>query len=272
MRKLFYILTIGLLLGQTSCQKAEYLLFNGVARVQMVEKEEIRADFFYEEPAVLRDTVYLTVQTIGDPVNRTRKIAFEQIPEYDVEYKYDNKGNLVDSVFTKKPNQAIPGVHYVSMDAPEIQSLLVVQPNAVSVEVPVILLRDKSLKKEEYRLCLKLVETSDFLLGEREHITATIVFFDKLSKPGFWNSDVDSYYFGTYSTTKHEFMYNIAKERIDNEWYDRICMDYGELMFFKTKFQTALEEYNNDPDKIAQGLAPLREDPADPASPLILFP
>ena len=255
------------------CQKAEYMLFNDVARVQMDESEEIWTDFFYTDRSIQRDTVHLTVNTSGYPLDKIREIALEQIPEYDVEYKYDNKGNLIDSVVTEKPNKAIPGVHYVSMDDPEMESLLVIQPNAVTAEVPIILLRDTSLRRNEYRLCLKLVATSDFLLGESEHLTSTIVFSDKLSRPSEWDDWISQYQFGEYSTRKHEFMVEVAGGiRIDDDWINSLMSDMSEFTFWRDKFKESLLEYNNDPDNISQGLAPMRENQDDPNSPLIQFP
>ena len=272
MKSILYLPALLFLAGLSSCQEAEYMLFNEAARVQMNESEEIKADFYYMDESIQRDTVYLSIQTIGDPENRPRRVMLQQITEYDIEYQYDNKGNLVDSVVTEKPNKAVPGVHYVPMDDPEMESLLYVQPASVTLEVPVILLRDTSLQREEYRLCLQLVATEDFLLGESEHLSGVIVITDKLSKPSFWNSSVDQYFFGTYSTRKHEFMYEVAGEKINDEWYNRLLQDYAEQTYFRNMFKNALDEYNNDPDNIAQGLAPMREDPNNPNSALIVFP
>ena len=56
----------------TGCQEAEYLLFNDIARVQMDEEDEIRTSFYYTDASINRDTVYLTVNTIGDPEDRVR--------------------------------------------------------------------------------------------------------------------------------------------------------------------------------------------------------
>ena len=256
----------------TGCQEAEYLLFNDIARVQMDEEDEIRTSFYYTDASINRDTVYLTVNTIGDPEDRVRHIAMEQISEYDVEYKYDEKGNLIDSVLTEKPNKAVPGVHYVPMDDPEMLPLLVIQPNAVTAEIPVILLRDTTLQKDEYRLCLRLKVTEDFLLGENTELSGTIIFSDRLSKPGFWNSSVERYYFGTYNTRKHEFMIEVMQTEIDDAWWNRLAADYGELSYTKDKLRDALDAYNSDPGNIAQGLAPMREDPDNPNSALVTFP
>lgn len=272
MKPILYLPALLLLAGFSSCQEAEYMLFNEAARVQMNESEEIKADFYYMDQSILRDTVYLSIHTIGDPENRPRKIMLQQITEYDIEYQYDNKGNLVDSIVTEKNNKAVPGVHYVPMDDPEMENLLYVQPDSVTLEVPVILLRDTSLQREEYRLCLQLVATDDFLLGEHDHLSGVIVMADKLSRPGFWDSRVEQYYFGAYSERKHEFMYEVAGEKIDDEWYARLSQDYAEQTYFTNKFKNALDEYNNDPDNIAQGLAPMREEAGNPDSPLIVFP
>ena len=254
-----------------SCQEAEHLLFNDVARVQMDEDKEVLTSFYYDDALVIRDTVYLTVNTIGEPEDRVRRIELEQITEYDVKYIYDAKGNLTDSVVTEKPNKAVPGVHYVAMDDAEMLSLLVIRPNAVTAEVPVILLRDASLKKAEYRLCLQLKETPDFLLGERGKLTGTVVFSDKLSKPSFWDASVERYYFGKYSERKHAFMNEVLEVRVTDEWYKNMTSDYAELQFIINKMKAALKAYNENPDNLAKGLAPMREEQSNPNSPLVTF-
>ena len=94
----------------TGCQEAEYLLFNDIARVQMDEEDEIRTSFYYTDASINRDTVYLTVNTIGDPEDQVRHIAMEQISEYDVEYKYDEKGNdtATTEIYTLSLHDALP--------------------------------------------------------------------------------------------------------------------------------------------------------------------
>lgn len=272
MKRIIYAGIVLAIMTLSGCQEAEYMLFNDIARVQMDETEELLTTFYYEDASIVRDTVYLTVNTIGDPENRVRHIALQQITEYDVEYKYDAKGNLIDSIVTEKPNKAVPGVHYVAMDDPEMLPLLVIQPNAVTAEIPVILLRDATLKEAEYRLCLQLVATPDFQLGETNMLSGTIVFSDRLSKPSFWNSSVERYYFGTYSTRKHEFMYEVMQVEINDAWWKKLSADYAELTYTRNKLKEALTAYNADPDNIAAGLAPMREDQNDPSSPLVTFP
>ena len=53
---------------------------------------------------------------------------------------------------------------------------------------------------------------------------------------------------------------------------NRLAADYGELSYTKDKLRDALDAYNSDPGNIAQGLAPMREDPDNPNSALVTFP
>ena len=118
-----------------------------------------------------------------------------------------------------------------------------------------------------------MVATSDFLLGESEHLTSTIVFSDKLSRPSKWDNWLSTYYFGEYSTRKHEFMVEVAGGvKIDDDWIKSLMSDMQELSFWRDKFKESLLEYNSDSDNIAQGLAPMRENQEDSNSPLIQFP
>ena len=272
MKNAGYIMLLGAMMGMGACEETEYQLFNDSARVQIEKDREVRTDFFYIDRSITRDTAYLTVQTIGGPQNYDRRINFEQIPEYKYEYKYDDKGNLIETIKTELTNKAVPGVHYVPMDDPEMKDLLIVPANSVEVKVPIILLRDPSLRKEEVRLCLQLKQTDDFLQGEKNRLSAVIIFADKLTKPNFWDAWVTKYYFGTYSSHKHEFMYEVAKEKIDEEWWNRLKTDMAEMNYFKMKFKKALVDYNNNEANIEAGLAPMREDPEIPDSPLIVFP
>ena len=78
MKQIIYTVLFLVAIGLTGCQKAEYLLFNDIARVQMDEANEILTSFYYMDAAIGRDTVYLTVNTIGDPENRYAKLLWNR--------------------------------------------------------------------------------------------------------------------------------------------------------------------------------------------------
>ena len=85
MKKIVFIIYAACLLGASGCREAEYRLFDDVARVQMTGSQEQRYNFVYKDrESVHRDTVYLTVQTMGNLSEAERKIALEQIPEYEI--------------------------------------------------------------------------------------------------------------------------------------------------------------------------------------------
>ena len=57
MKQIIYTVLFLVAIGLTGCQKAEYLLFNDIARVQMDEANEILTSFYYMDAAIGRDTV-----------------------------------------------------------------------------------------------------------------------------------------------------------------------------------------------------------------------
>lgn len=52
MKQIIYTVLFLVAIGLTGCQKAEYLLFNDIARVQMDEANEILTSFYYMDAAI----------------------------------------------------------------------------------------------------------------------------------------------------------------------------------------------------------------------------
>jgi hypothetical protein len=259
------------LLAVAGCRQEDPMMFSGDARVQLKDTAILRHTFVYSSAEVRSDTLYLQVNTIGETATRDRRVRLVQVPEYDVTYVTDPVTEEIDTIVTERPNKAIPGVHYVAMDDPSLQALAVVKPGAVTAMIPVILLRDASLKTDDYRLRLQLAESDDFKTGETRMVARTILFSDRLVQPSFWDVNVN-YTFGTYSVRKHQFMIDVSGERIDTEWYDTYIRNIvGAPQQYKNFFKAALSDFNNDPANIASGAAPLRESD-NPGSPLITFP
>lgn len=151
---------------------------------------------------------------------------------------------------------------------------MVIKANAVTAMIPVVLLRDVSLKTNSYRLKLQLVANDQFGLGETKSQSRAIRFSDRLER--FYSWRFDTYvapafsYFGKYSTRKHQFMIDVLHQVIDEAWY-QAASNIGALTNYKNLVKDALATYNADPTNIASGKAPMRE--ADTAgSPLITFP
>ena len=128
MKKSIYLL--GLLLATLpACEQEDDFPYQDVARVQFTGSstegpEDMIYSFIWLDPSSQRDTVYLPLRVLGGPADHDRQLKLSQITEYDVQYKTDNKGYVTDTITTELPNKAVPGVHYVPFDSPEIQGIL----------------------------------------------------------------------------------------------------------------------------------------------------
>lgn len=257
MKRLIYITAVLLIAVATGCSKADQLLYSDEARVQLNDTTTISHTFIYEPSTKTKDTVYIQVNTIGNIANYDREVSLVQVLETD-----------------KLNPAAVPGVHYVPLDDPAIKKAMVVKANAVSVKVPIVLLRDPSLRTNSYRLRLQLAGNGTFGLGEIASRALTIQFSDRLERFYSWRFDTGSapafYAFGKYSVNKHQFMIDVLKTQIDEEWYQAIFQAQA-IQHYKSLLNEKLIAFNNDPKNIQSGLAPLHET-SDPNSPLVFFP
>ena len=255
MKRLIYIALI-LIAAITGCKKNEQLLYNDIARVQLNDTATINSTFVYEPVTTTQDTVYVQVNTIGKTTSNDREVKLVQVTEKD------------------EPFPAVAGVHYVSMDDPSLKKLMVIKANAVSALIPVVLLRDTSLKSNSYRLRLELTANDQFGLGEVQYRSIAIRFSDHLERFFSWRVDGTQapafFSFGKYSIGKHQFMIDVLHETIDEAWY-QAASSIGALTNYQNLLKSALARFNSDPANIASGKAPLRET-SSPNSLAISFP
>ena len=121
--------------------------------------------------------------------------------------------------------------------------------------------------------------SDDLELGESKYLERTIVFSDMLEQPSAWYNYSNAYYYlGNYSVPKHELMIRVLKllqnsdSRVDEEWISKGNSDPTIFVYWRSKFVEELNTFNNNPENIASGVAPLREDPNNPSSALVTFP
>ncbi len=153
------------------------------------------------------------------------------------------------------------------------KALLKIKAGEITGYVPVIVLRDNSLKTEKVRLRIQLVVSNDLELGQAKNLIMLLNISDQLEQPVNWTrySSVQSY-LGAYSKPKHELMIEVLHDKVDENWLDQMVNDRPNLIFWRGKFQEALNAFNNDPANIASGKAPLRENPNDSNSAEVTFP
>jgi hypothetical protein len=215
----------------------------------------------------------LPVSISGRTADHDRQIEVVQIPGYDVTYNYDDQGYLTDSIITEWSNSAVAGKHYIAFDDAEAKALLKIKAGEITGYVPVIVLRNTSLKTEKVRLRIQLVASNDLELGQAKNLIMLLNISDQLEQPVNWTrySTAQSY-LGTYSKPKHELMIKVLQDKVDEEWLEQMANDRPNLIFWRGKFQEALNAFNNDLVNIASGKAPLREDPNDSNSAEVTFP
>lgn len=285
MKKIFYILITSFCLGIMGCQEDEALLFQDVARVQFTSGvEDYPYSFVWLDKSQESAIIKLPILVTGGPANVERILKVTQVEEYNVTYEYDNKGYVVDSIVTPIENPAVSGVHYVPFDDAEAKALLKVQAGVVKDSLAIILKRDASLTTEKVRLRLRLEASDDLEVGESQYLERTIVFSDMLEQPSGWyyknwyTYSTAYSYLGNYSVPKHELMIRVLQRlqssdsRVDDEWIAKGNADPTIFVYWRSKFVEELNAFNNDPENIESGIAPMREDPNNPSSALVTFP
>jgi hypothetical protein len=224
----------------TSCAKEKLMKFSGKDRLLFKGEFEKRYSFVYKKSSVTKDTIWLDVETLGNIYKTDRKFKLEQIIEKN------------------KDNTAIAGTHY------NIEKEYIIKANAVKAKIPIVLIRDVSLREKAVRLKLKIVENKSFKHGEEKTFERLIIFSDKLQKPSKWDFDYGygmsfKGFFGEYGEEKHRFMINTIG-KVDDDFIEKVLFTGGSPAFEKANFyvelfKRALDDYNKK-HKI-----PLREEP-----------
>ncbi|MBR1462234.1 MAG: DUF4843 domain-containing protein [Prevotella sp.] len=198
-----------------------------------------------------RDTLWYEVIAMGFVHDQDRAITIKQI---------ESEGN-----------QAVPGKHYVAFDDPSLSSLYVMPAGKSRTKIPVVILRDPSLKKDPATLRFAIAANENFIPGYPEYNSRYLSFTDMLSKPSKWDFDYPypgyaGYYvhlsdwFGVYGVVKHQFLIEQTGKKWDDEFIETLMggssFDYIDYMM--AKMEKRLAEVNAERE--AQGLDVLKEE------------
>ncbi len=182
MKKIFYI---GIILGLlTACQENEMSDFNCTGAVYFQINPSDWNDLTDSVPysfagkEVTEQTLNLQVNLMGDPSNYDRKIRL---------------------VVDREKTTAEAGVHYRALE-----DFYILPKNAHNVQIPVTLLQgDPRLKKEFFRLTLKLEASDDLQPGLTNRIVTKVLIADMYMKPTYWDQ---LHVWGDYSAKKHSLL------------------------------------------------------------------
>lgn len=231
--KLFNILyAAGLLLLTAACEKdlpvfsddEGFLIFNYGAGKKTddatVSENDRRGSYSFLLNAAeeqMCDTVWLKVNTLGKLSSDSRPIALVQVE--------DTNRNVIN---------AVAGKHYVAFDDPSLAELYRMPGNSAVAEVPVVVLRDPSLKEGDVTLKMTFGDNNWFKPGYPSFTTYTLTISDYLAEPKMWQELNVDYYLGTYGSKKHELMIQWTGKTWDDEYFRTLATydtNYGYWRF-----------------------------------------
>lgn len=199
-----------------------------------LQRDSINQSFFVCNDDVKREVVYVFVKTMGMLSDTDRPVSLVQT----------NSG---------ADNAAVPGVHYVPFDDPEVAGNMVIPAGKSYAKIPVILLRDKSLQTSEKRLELTVGQNDYFRPGIDQYRNFVITTTDLAVKPARWDRGW-KYYFGpTFGSVKFKFIINATGY---TDW-ENLPSDYSYIKWLQTTVLQAFYDYNqqhpDEPLKEADG-------------------
>lgn len=220
-----------------SC-KEEYYLFNDVKRLQFGPEPsriyttsfnladiEKRHTFYYDAPSKQMDTVFFDIYAIGGTSKVDRAFKLEQVAVPEEE-------------------NAVAGTHYKAFTDPSVIDEYVIKAGTVHTRVPIVMLRDASLKTTTVTLKFQIAKNENFDYGEENLLYRTVIFTDRLSQPTSWDSWFTTYYFGKYSVVKHAFFIEHTDQKWDEEFFNYLKANLGDLSYWKAAVKIALATYN----------------------------
>jgi len=241
MKKLKYLFLLNVLFATISCETDDYLKYGDDARIQFGpapryiynSSSQLRDTlksytFVYENVSVLQDTVFFDIYTMGRVSNVDRPFSIKQIQ-------------------IEGANNCVPGVHYKSFDDPTVKNYYVIKADSTHQSVPIILLREPSLKEMTYSLKIEIEANEHFSLGESNKLWRRVDVADRLIRPNSWNSTIENSYLGKYSYVKHSWMVAQTGLKWDEEFISALSVNYAELAYWKAKFKELIKKYNNNP-------------------------
>ncbi|MGN0280856.1 MAG: DUF4843 domain-containing protein [Prevotella sp.] len=253
------ILSLVVAAGLSSCEKDLELysdptcrlnFYYGIDAVSDFKPELARStySFVYGDPNLMQDTVWVEVESMGFVADTDRAITIEQVDSAGVE-------------------NAVAGKHYIAFNDPQLASRYVMPAGKARTRLPIVMLRDASLKDMTVVLKYRIKPNENFVNGYDAYTERVLEFTDQLSEPSKWTYSYPYFvyytitfadYFGDYGLVKHQFLISETGEKWDDEYIDKLMTgDANYLDYICRKMARRLREVNAE--RQAQGLDVLRE-------------
>jgi hypothetical protein len=192
------------------------------------QRDSLSYSFFLQGPTVMRDTIFIFIRTMGLPSPEARPFRMMQ-------------ANAGDST------AAQAGVHYLPFDS--AAEIMYVPARAIDAYMPVIVLRDTSLKTKEMRLEITIAENEYFKPGIQDNTKFTLKLTDFAVMPASWSTW--GIFFQTWGPQKMLFL----TKSLGIDFNEPAPREFDVLMYYGGWAKDLLKKYNDEhPDD------PLKED------------
>jgi hypothetical protein len=196
--------------------------------------DSINHSFFLLKSDILKDTVLVRVNTMGELSSQDRPVTVVQT-------------NASDSA------AAVAGVHYVPFDDADLKPLMQVPAGKEYVDIPVVFIRDKSLDTLKVRLELALAANGYFRPGIVEKQRFVLTTTDLIEKPATWDAGWYIFLGRSWGPVKMRFIIDITGY---TDWATTPT-DMALMQYFGALAKQKLLEYNaahpDDPLREANG-------------------
>lgn len=251
--KIFSLFLLGFALLLVSCEKEKVLTVASEPFLQLYQEENYipgggqqvyHHNFYYSDESVTRDTIWVKLQILT------------AIPQEDCHVSCYSYVDTTSTQLQDNTVQAIEGQQFQAFDDPDIQSLMTFHKGNLYDSIPVVLLRDPSLKNNTYRITMRLQNSSDIATADKtddtdsQHTFVAIYVADCLTRPGNWPT-----FLGTYGLVKHDFIIRHTGDKWDEDFISTI--QSSQQTYYQYKFRNELTDENAE--RAQQGLPPLQE-------------
>lgn len=204
---------------------------------------------FYLPDTEKEGVIHFDLYATGKPVSYDRRVKLEQIQVEGAE-------------------NAIPGVHYKAFDSEEMATVYTIKKDSTHLWLPIVMLRDQSLRSKDVTLEFRVVTNDQFISGDRRLTWRRLIFSDRLARPISWTEDVTTYYFGKFSMVKYKWMMDLSDINFDDAFIKKIAADPTAIDAWCGFFKTELIKEN----KRREEAEPKEEMFRDEDGELIVFP
>lgn len=215
-RKIIILYMSMAVLMMTACTKDKLITYNDDSNLYFekvasnTSKDSTTYSFAVKDKALLQDTVYLNVRTMGKISKQSREI---------------NLAVLAGQT------SAIDGQHYKLLS-------YVMPADSFKMRLPVLVKRSTDLLKKEVSLVLRIAASKDFQPGVANQLEYKIKINDFFSKPDNWDSRL-SVFFGNFTEVKFAFIFKTLG--MSTFAYPEE-VPYSQMTYLKLKLKNTLAE------------------------------